>query len=78
MNTEMGKEVKDETNRNANHAKAPEMAKFVSAMREVFGEVKVLYIKENEVLYGNPSELGASCRLAGSGISWREWKVLNG
>jgi len=32
-----------------NHAKAPICAEFVKQMREVFGDVTVLYVKEGEV-----------------------------
>jgi hypothetical protein len=40
----------------SNHAKAPEAAKFVEQMREVFGEVKVLYVKEGNFQLGEPSD----------------------
>jgi hypothetical protein len=35
-----------------NQAKAPICAEFVKLMREVFGEVKVLYVEENDVKIG--------------------------
>ena len=39
------------------HAQAPQSAAFVKAMREVFGEdVKVLYVKENGVNLGEPTD----------------------
>ena len=40
--------------RSDNHKAAPQCAAFVAAMREVFGEVKVLYVREGEVLLGEP------------------------
>jgi hypothetical protein len=40
----------------SNHAKAPEAAKFVEHMREVFGEVKVLYVKEGNLELGECGE----------------------
>ena len=40
--------------REQNHARAPLCAAFVKAMREVFGEVKVLYVREGDVLIGSP------------------------
>lgn len=36
----------------SNHAKAPLSAAFVAAMREAFGEIQVLYVKEGDVLLG--------------------------
>lgn len=39
----------------ANHSKAPQSAAFVAAMREVFGDVRVLYVKENDLLLGEPA-----------------------
>ncbi len=62
----------------ANHAKAPATAAFVNAMREVFGEAKVIYVSENGVRYGKPVEPGASCMFAGNGIPWREWRAKHG
>jgi hypothetical protein len=35
------------TSKASNHAKAPLCAAFVEAMRAVFGEVVVLYVREN-------------------------------
>lgn len=43
-----------------NHDRAPASAEFVKAMREVFGEVTVLYVKENDVFLGGPAEEGAA------------------
>ena len=40
------------TSRKDNHAKAPQSAAFVEAMRKVFGDVKVLYVEEGEVKLG--------------------------
>jgi hypothetical protein len=45
----------------SNHSKAPESAAFVEKMREVFGPVTVLYVKENDVLLGEPVPEGAPC-----------------
>lgn len=39
-----------------NHEKAPLCAEFVRQMREVFGEVTVLYVKENDLEIGSPAE----------------------
>lgn len=44
--------------KNSNHDLAPESAKFVNAMRAVFGEVKVLYVKEGDFTLGRPSDEG--------------------
>lgn len=40
---------KPQASKTSNHARAPEAAAFVEAMREVFGEdqITVLYVKEN-------------------------------
>jgi hypothetical protein len=35
-----------------NHAKAPLCAAFVNLFREVFGDVKVLYVEENGIKLG--------------------------
>lgn len=40
----------------SNHAKAPICAAFVEKMREVFGEVIVLYVEENGFKLGEPGE----------------------
>ena len=40
--------------KSSNQAKAPQCAAFVEAMREVFGEVKVLYVNENGLTLGEP------------------------
>jgi hypothetical protein len=40
--------------RAANHALAPICAAWVKEMREVFGEVKVLYVKEGDFEIGEP------------------------
>jgi hypothetical protein len=37
-----------------NHARAPICAAWVKEMREVFGEVKVLYVKEGDFEMGEP------------------------
>ena len=39
-----------------NHEQAPLCAAFVKGMREVFGEVTVLYVKEGEVELGEKQE----------------------
>lgn len=45
-----------------NHARAPVCAAFVKEMRDVFGDVEVLYVKENDVLLGGPDGAeSASC-----------------
>jgi hypothetical protein len=41
---------------NQNHAKAPQSAEFVSAMRELFGDVQVLSVKEGSVELGKPDQ----------------------
>jgi hypothetical protein len=46
----------------SNHAKAPVCAEFVEQMREVFGEVKVLYVKEGNFELGVPSDTGTKNR----------------
>lgn len=54
----------------SNHARAPKCAEFVESMRECFGEdVKVLYVKENGLILGEPSDDGAGvihCATCGS------------
>lgn len=42
----------------ANHERAPQCAEFVKHMREVFGDVKVLYVKEGDFEIGKRVELG--------------------
>ena len=44
------------TSKDENQAKAPICAAFVEEMREVFGDVKVLYVKEGDVELGTPEE----------------------
>jgi len=45
--------------KSSNWDKAPESAKFVKGMRAVFGaDVKVLYVKENDLLLGEPCDDG--------------------
>lgn len=39
--------------RDANQAKAPQSAKFVNAMREVFQELKVERVREGEIALGD-------------------------
>jgi hypothetical protein len=39
-----------------NHEKAPISAAFVKQMREVFGEVTVLCVRENDVVLGEQEE----------------------
>jgi hypothetical protein len=39
-----------------NHEKAPKSAAFVKSMREVFGEVTVLCVRENDVQLGEQEE----------------------
>lgn len=40
----------------SNHEKAPLCAEFVKQFREVFGEVKVLYVEEGDVKLGEKPE----------------------
>jgi hypothetical protein len=40
---------------------APTSAEFVKEMRQVFGDVRVLYVKENDVELGKPQPEGAPC-----------------
>jgi hypothetical protein len=40
----------------SNHAKAPICAKFVDDMRAVFGDVRVLYVKEGNFEIGENDE----------------------
>lgn len=49
--------------------RAPQSASFVAQMRNVFGNenVSVLYVKENDLLIGEPSPVGAPCIHCGSG-----------
>jgi hypothetical protein len=42
----------------ANHKLAPICAAWVKEMREVFGEVKVLYVKEGDLEIGEPCRSG--------------------
>ena len=42
--------------RSENHQKAPICAEFVRQMREVFGDVKVLWIREGDFELGEPTE----------------------
>jgi len=41
-----------------NHSKAPQSSVFVKNMREVFGDVTVLYVKENDLELGDPFDQG--------------------
>lgn len=50
--------------RSENHDKAPQSAAFVKAMREAFGEVTVLYVKEKELTLGVPSDEGVELAAA--------------
>ena len=45
--------------KSSNQEKAPECAAFVEQMRAVFGDVKVLYVKEKDFTLGVPSDEGA-------------------
>lgn len=45
----------------SNQDKAPICAAFVNAMREVFGEVKVLHVKEGDFELGEKQPEGAPC-----------------
>jgi hypothetical protein len=40
--------------RDDNHARAPICAAWVKEMRELFGDVKVLYVKEGDFEIGEP------------------------
>lgn len=53
------------SDRTRNHMKAPRSASFVASLRQVFGEVKVLYVKENDVEIGEPQPQGATCFIVG-------------
>lgn len=44
--------------RTSNHAKAPKCAAFVAKMRECFGEVKVLHVKEGGFEIGEKQPRG--------------------
>lgn len=45
-----------------NHEQAPQCAEFVRRMREAFGDIDVLYVKENDVELGEQSdEESATC-----------------
>jgi len=46
----------------SNQARAPQCAAFVEALREVFGEVKVLYVREGDVEMGRPINSGEAAR----------------
>ena len=41
---------------NKNHEKAPLCAAFVQSMREMFGDVQVLYVKESDVELGQSDQ----------------------
>jgi hypothetical protein len=43
---------KQQASTSSNHEKAPLSAAFVKQMRQVFGQVSVLYVKEGEVELG--------------------------
>ena len=48
--------------KSSNWAKAPKCAAFVKQMREVFGDdVKVLYVKEGELVLGEPLDVIKAC-----------------
>jgi hypothetical protein len=42
----------------SNHARAPQSSRFVDDMRAVFGDVTVLYVEENGLKLGRPSDEG--------------------
>jgi hypothetical protein len=44
----------------SNHEKAPICAAFVKGFREVFGDVKVLYVEENGFALGEKEEWNVS------------------
>jgi hypothetical protein len=48
--------------KSSNHAKAPICAEFVEELRELFGEVRVLYVKEGDFELGEPSDTGTKNR----------------
>lgn len=48
---------KPQASTSSNHAKAPKCAAFVKNMREVFGDVEVLWVSEGEVVLSEPEEL---------------------
>lgn len=52
------------TRQSSNHAKAPLCAAFVSAMREAFGDVIVLRVRERDVKLGDEDKsVYASCMI---------------
>jgi hypothetical protein len=53
----------------SNHMRAPQSASFVAQMRNVFGNdnVQVTYVKEKDLLLGDPSPQGGTCVYKGSG-----------
>ena len=61
--------------KSSNHAKAPRCAAFVDSMREAFGDVTVLYVKEKEFILGVPSDEGVELASATAFDVQRE-KVL--
>lgn len=42
--------------KSSNRAQAPQCAEFVDQMREVFGDVKVLYVEEGDFKLGESTE----------------------
>jgi hypothetical protein len=59
----------------SNRKNAPQCAAFVDAMREAFGDVKVLYVKEKDFTLGAPSDEGVELASATAFDVQRE-KVL--
>lgn len=55
--------------------KAPDMAKFVDKMRETFGDVKITYLKIDDVEYGKPSlrEKVHPCNFRSPKEELKEW-----
>lgn len=53
--SEVEKSLAREEERRRNRERFPQMSKFVDEMRQYFGEVKVLYVKEGDQEAGTPS-----------------------
>lgn len=58
--------------KSSNHEKAPLASKFVNAMREAFGEVTVLYVEENGLTLGRPSDDGVELAAATTFVDTRK------
>lgn len=58
--------------KSSNRNRAPWVAETVDTLREVFGEVKVLYAYEGDFEVGEPQPEGAPCIHASDGRTMRE------